>query len=175
MNIAVGPFAIAATLLIVGGSAKAVRPGDTARALRIIGLPASAWLVRLGGGFEAVLGAWALATADRAPAVLLASSYAGFLAFVAAARSRGTPIASCGCFGRLDSPPSVVHLVINGLAVVVAGAVSIEPGDGFRSVVESQPLLGIPYVVLVIVGAASAMLALTVLPRALGSMRDAEG
>ena len=32
MNVAIGPFTIAAALLIVGGVAKAVRPGDTVRA-----------------------------------------------------------------------------------------------------------------------------------------------
>ena len=75
MNVAIGPFAIAATLLMIGGVAKAIRPGDTANAFRILGVPVPVALVRVGGLLEVGIGAWALLTADRGAAVLVALSY----------------------------------------------------------------------------------------------------
>lgn len=175
MNIALGPFAIAALMLIVGGAAKTARPSDTATALRIMGIPVPALVVRIGGLLELGVGAWALSTSDRLPGALLALSYSAFVVFVAAAMSRGAPISSCGCFGRVDTRPSVVHLVINSVAVGAGVAVTIDPGAGFRRVVEAQPMSGIPFVALVVVGTALAMVALTALPRALDSMSEADG
>lgn len=175
MNVLIGPFSIAAALLVIGGVAKSIRPGDTAVALRLTGVPVPLLLVRMGGGFEAGLGVWALLGASRVAAVLVALSYLGFLAFVAQARVRGLPIASCGCFGRVDTPPSPVHLVFDALAVVVAVAVAIDPGDGIARVVDHQPAAGVPYIVLLVLGTAAALAALTALPRALGELaRSAE-
>lgn len=175
MNVAIGPFAIAAALLIVGGVAKAVRPGDTARALSLAGVPVPAQLVQVSGALEAGLGAWALFSADRLPAALVAASYFGFSVFVAVAMARRLPIASCGCFGRVDTPPSTVHLAIDAAAVAVAIAVVSDPGDGLRLVLENQPALGVPFAVLVVAGTAAALVALTALPRALGGQARDSG
>ena len=128
--------------------------------------------VRVGGLLEVGIGAWALLTADRGAAVLVALSYVAFFAFVAVALVRDAPIASCGCFGRLDTPPSRIHLVVNAVAVAVGVAVALDPGDGLRRVVEDQPMSGVAYLVLVLLGAVCALLALSVLPRALGSMAE---
>lgn len=168
MNVAIGPFTIAAALLIVGGVAKAVRPGDTAHALHLAGVPVPVPLVRLGGALEAGLGVWAVLSAARLSAALVAVSYAGFAVFVAVAMARGLPLASCGCFGRIDTPPSAVHLVIDAVAVAVSITVASDPGDGLRRVLEDQPARGVPYAVLAIAGTAAALAALTALPRALG-------
>ena len=46
------------------------------------------------------------------PALLVAASYAAFTAFVLLARSRGGVLASCGCFGRADTPPTTTHVVV---------------------------------------------------------------
>lgn len=174
MNVAIGPFTIAAALLIVGGIAKAVRPGDTAHALQLAGVPVPAPLVRLGGALEVGLGVWAVLSAGRLAAALVAISYAGFAVFVAVAMARGLPLASCGCFGRLDTPPSAVHLVVDAAAVAVAIAVVSDPGDGLRRVLEDQPAKGVPYAVLVIAGMAAALVVLTALPRALGERARAD-
>ena len=100
MNPAVGPFAVAALLLTLGGVLKAARPGDTANALRTAGLPAGPLLVRAGGLAEAGIGGYGLIAADRISAILVAASYLAFAAFVGIALRRGLPIATCGCFGR---------------------------------------------------------------------------
>jgi hypothetical protein len=172
VNAAAGPFAIAALLLVAGGIAKAVAPRDTANALRQIGLPGALPLVRLGGVAEAAIGVVAIATADRIAASLVAASYLAFAGFVAVALHRGTPIATCGCFGRADTPPSVVHLAVNVAAAAAALAVIVDPGDGFGDVVGAQPLAGVPFVLLVVVGVYLAFLSLTLLPRTLALVRQ---
>lgn len=168
MNLAIGLFSVACVLLLVGGTAKAARPNDTAHALHLVGAPVPAAVVRVGGALEAALGGWALLAANRASALLVGASYVAFFVFVAVAKVRRLPIASCGCFGRLDTPPSVVHLAIDLAAVVAAVMVAIDPGDGIRRVLETQPASGVPYAVLLVVGTVATLAALTALPRALG-------
>lgn len=168
MNVAIGPFAIGAALLVVGGIAKALRPGDTTIALHLVGVPVPLVVVRIGGALEAGLGGWALLGASRLAAALVATSYLGFFAFVAVARVRRLPISSCGCFGRLDTPPHAVHLVLDAAAVAAAVAVAIDPGDGLRRVLDDQPASGVPYALLLVVGTVTALVAMTALPRALG-------
>jgi len=143
-----GPFAVASILLIVGGAAKARRPDDTARAMRALGLPASPVFVRLFAAGETVIGAGALLAGGRALATLVAVSYFGFFAFVVLAMLRGGVLSSCGCFGSTDTPPTIVHLLVNlGLAAVSLAIVADPPGpllDGLRG----QPLIGLPFLVL---------------------------
>ena len=167
MTPAAGPFAIAAALLVAGGALKAVRPADTATALRQSGLPGVPWLVRAGGLVEAGVGAAALVTGDRVAAVLVAVSYAAFALFVVMALRRGTPLASCGCFGKEDSPPTRLHVGLTTAAAAAAVAVAVQPGVGLADVVRTQPLAGVPFLVLLGCGVAFAYLALTSLPRVL--------
>ena len=171
MNPAAGPFTIAVVLLALGGAFKAASPGDTAKALRGLGLPGWPLLVRLGGVLEIAVGVVALLTGDRVAAALVMVSYLGFAAFVAVALARGVPIATCGCFGKADTPPSVVHLVINLGAAVAALAVVVDPGVALDDVVADQPLVGVPYVLLVAIGVYLAFTALTRLPRLLVTVR----
>jgi hypothetical protein len=171
VNAAAGPFTIAALLLVAGGIAKAIAPRDTANALREVGLPGAPLLVRAGGAIEATIGAYAIATADLASALLVAASYLAFAAFVGVALHRGTPIATCGCFGKADTPPSVVHLGVNLGAAAAAIALAVDPGDGIADIVGDQPLAGVPYLFLVGVGTYVAFLALTLLPRTLALVR----
>ena len=42
MSVFAGPFAIATATLALGGALKAFEPGDTAHAMRALGLPAGA-------------------------------------------------------------------------------------------------------------------------------------
>jgi hypothetical protein len=165
-----GPFAIAAALLALGGAAKAVQPSDTAGALHTLGLPGSTFLVRAGGIVELVIGIGALVYGSRTFAVLVAVSFAGFAAFVALALRRGAPISSCGCFGKADTPPSVTHIVLNGAAALAAIGVAIDPVAGITDVMADQPLVGLPFLLLVAVGVYLTFLALTLLPRTLATL-----
>lgn len=168
MTIASGPFAIAAVLLAIGGFSKAVRPGDTARALGgVFEWRVPSWLVRIGGVLEGALGVLALVTANRWAAALVAVSYLAFAGFVVVALVRQAPIATCGCFGREDSPPSRLHVGIDLGAAVAAIVVAVDPGAGLVDVVREQPLAGAPYLLLVATGVLCAYLALTLLPRVL--------
>jgi len=167
VSLAAGPFLIAATLLAAGGVLKAAHPLDTANALRAVGLPGAPPLVRAGGVAEALVGLAALATGARAAAVLLAVSYAAFAGFVLVALRRGTPLSSCGCFGKDDTPPTRLHVVLNLGAALAGVAVALNPGAGLVDVVGSQPLAGVPFLALLGCGVSFAYLALTSLPRLL--------
>jgi hypothetical protein len=168
-----GPVTIAALLLVVGGVAKARRPGDTARALAAVGIRAPARAVRGGAVLECAVGLGALFLASPVFAALVAVSYLAFAAFVVQALRAGTPISSCGCFGKVDTPPSRVHIGIDGLAAVAAAAVAVAGTDvSLPSVLADQPLAGVPYLLLVAVGVGLVFLAFTSLPRTLAVVRE---
>ena len=175
MTVMAGPFAIAAALLAIGGVMKAWRPQDTANALRGVGLPGSSLLVRVGGAVEAVIGATALITGGTVSAVLVALSYTVFLAFVVTALRRDVPVATCGCFGKVDTPPSRVHVAVNLAAVAAAVIVAVDPGAGLPDTLRVQPLAGIPYLLLVGLGVGLVFVALTSLPRTLALVPNARG
>lgn len=119
-----GPALVAALLLAVAGAIKAVDPAMTVGALRALRLPSSPGLVRAGAGAELVLGAVAATTGAPAAWWLVAVSYLAFAVFVVAALRAGTMVGSCGCFGREDTPPHSVHVVLDvalaGFAVAAA-------------------------------------------------------
>ena len=170
-----GPYLVTATLLGAGGALKVVRPGPTARALGDMGLPAPPALVRAGAVAEAGVALAALAGAGRSAAVLVAGSYLAFAGFVLVALRRGVPLSSCGCFGAQDTPPTVVHLVVNVGAALVAAAVAAGAAGG-RGVAEiaavDGPLvLRAAFVVLTAASVWLAYVALTLLPRVQGAAR----
>jgi hypothetical protein len=94
----------------------------------------------------------------------VAASYVGFAAFVGLAMSRGGVVASCGCFGRPDTPPTRLHLVVNVVAACLALAVARDPFGGIGGVVADQPLAGLPYLALTAACVWFAYLALSALP-----------
>jgi hypothetical protein len=156
------PFVAAAAVVAVAGAAKAVRPADTARALRQLGWPGSPLLVRVLGAIEIVLGVSAAITGDRIAAALLALSYLGFATFVAMALRRGGAVSSCGCFGRPDTPPTVSHLLVVLAGALVSLLVAIRPGAGLTAVSGAR---GVLIVLLAGITAWLAVLAMTLLPR----------
>lgn len=168
MTIVAGPFAIAALLLVVGGALKVRRPGDTVRAMQGLKLPSSPMWVRILAAVEMLVGIGALGWGERVSAVGVAVSYAGFTAFVGLAIIRGAPIATCGCFGRDDTAPNLVHVALDVCAVAVSIVVVLDPGVGLPEVVRTQPLAGLPYLGLVLGGVYAAFLAFT----SLGSPRS---
>jgi len=160
-----GPFLIAALLLAAAGAAKVIDPTTTVGALRKLGLPAPAAAVRVGGAVEVALAVGAVLTGAPVLAALVAVSYLLFTAFVLVALGRGLPIGSCGCFGKVDTPPSVLHVVVNLAAVTAAIGVALGDGTGIADVLADQPLAGVPFLLLVAVGGYAAFTALTVVPQ----------
>ena len=160
-----GPFLIAAVLLAGAGVAKALDPAATVGALRGFGVRVPPTVVRVGGGAEVVIAVIAAVTGNRAAVLAVAGSSLVFTVFVVAARVRRLPIGSCGCFGKIDTPPSTVHVVLNAGAVVAAIGVLTGDGRGLDDALSRQPLGAAPFVLLVLVGAYAAFTALTVVPQ----------
>jgi hypothetical protein len=174
MSVLAGPFAIAATLLVLGGALKAIAPGDTAHAMRALALPHAPMLVRAGGAVEVVVGIGALARGGPVFAALVAASYALFAAVVLVALHRDAPISSCGCFGKVDTPPSGVHVAVDLVAALIAVAVAVA-GDpvALPDVLRDQPLGALPFLFLVALGVYALFLAFTALPKTLAAVRVA--
>jgi methylamine utilization protein MauE len=150
-------LAVAALLLVAAGFSKTVRPDTTARALRVA--PAA---VRAGACAEAVLGILALlSVGGRITSALVATSYLAFASFVTVALVQDRPLATCGCFGEPDTPPTLVHVLIDaalaaGCAHAAATATPVPHGWALAAAA---------------VPAYMAFVAMTALPRALTAGR----
>ena len=138
----------AALLLLAAGALKVADPTRTAGALAARGWTVPPAAVRAGALAEAALGAATVVVGGRILPALVAVSYAGFAWFVAGALRSGTPVGTCGCFGRPDTPPRLFHVVVDA-ALAVAAAVG--------AVVGVDPLLeGSPAVIAASVAVAGA-------------------
>jgi hypothetical protein len=145
--------AIFSLLLITTGLAKLARPHDVQRALTELGFPRIPGLGLLVGFIEVGVGIGSLLI----PEFLLLQGvlFAVFAAWVVVALRSGLPIASCGCLGRSDTPPTASHVFLNLLAVVVSlGAAVGDPlslGAGLELVAQVVVVLAglfLSYVVL---------------------------
>jgi hypothetical protein len=156
---------------------KALRPVDTANALVAVGarfprvLPAR-FAVRAGGVVEAAIGATALLVGGPVLCALVAASYLAFTGFVVLALHAGAPISSCGCFGKVDTPPHAVHVVLDLAFAGVAVAAAFTGGVALPDVIADQPLLGIPFVMLLVIGCSLTFLAFSALPKTLAAVRE---
>lgn len=159
----IGILLAAAGLLVVAGATKVARPHDTARALRV---PSA--VVRVGAAAEATIGALALVTAWGAMAV--AASYAAFAVYVAVALGQGRPLATCGCFGEPDTPPSHVHVAVDLVLAGGAAAAGLTQHDAPLATIGQHPAWGGTVVVLAAVVGGLAYAAMVDLPR-LGASR----
>lgn len=168
----IGIFLVACGLLVLAGAAKAIRPDDTARALVLLFAGCAPWArsvrrarlaVRLGALIEAALGVAALAAPRPATAAMVAASYALFAGVVLYARRSGGVLATCGCFGRPDTPPTNLHVVLNLAFVVAALAVAVHPPHAslLLEFLGHQPWLGFPLIFVSAVGVWLAYLALS--------------
>ncbi len=164
VHILAGPFYALAVLAAVAGVLKAVRPGPAVIALASVGARVPAPAVRIGGAAEAAIGSAALLAGGRLPADLLAASYAGFALFVVTALRTGGVVSSCGCFGKTDTPPTVLHVAVNVVAALVAALFASGSAPSVADVVVDQPLGGAPFVALVGICAWLTYLILAVLP-----------
>jgi hypothetical protein len=153
--------AISLTLLGVAGTAKLVDPDPTRGALDAAGLPASRLIVRGLGIVEIGAAGAGLALGGRwvIPAVVL---YLGFTVFTTLAVRSRIPVQSCGCFGREDTPPSIIHVVFNAVATIALGVAATAD----LVLPWSEPLLDLlTYVGYVLMGAYLSYLLLTRLPQ----------
>ncbi len=143
-----GPYLASVLLLGAAGLAKALRPHDTAVALRSAGLTLrlsrTVVLVRAGAIAEVIIAGSAVVGPGPVPAGLVALSYLGFAAFVAAALLRRWPLASCGCFGRPDSRPTVAHVVVNAVAALCATWWALAAPAAMTRALAGQPGHGLP-------------------------------
>jgi hypothetical protein len=163
----IGLYLVACALLVVAGTAKAFRPGETAHALAPL-VPVDEALVRrtvrVAAVGEAALGVVAIGYPHTLLAAGVGLSYAVFAVFVAYARARGGAIASCGCFGTPDTPATGIHIVVNLVLCLSAISVAAAGPDGsILSILSHQPWHGLPLVVASAAGAWLTFLAVSVL------------
>jgi hypothetical protein len=156
-------FFIAAALLVLSGGSKLVDPAPTRGALAASRLPSGVWAPLALGAVEIAAGITGVVVGSWA-AGLVGAVYLGFAAFVVHALWRRLPIQSCGCFGKVDTPPTWAHvafdLVSGGVAITVAFG-GVPP----LATLEGQPLVGLPYLGFVGLGVAVVYLLLAELPR----------
>lgn len=165
MDVVVALHVAAALLLIVAGVAKIVRPVPTTDLLATLGLPDVPAVVVVIGVVESAVGVLALVVGGPLLAVCTGVLYLGFLAVVW--RALATGATTCGCFGRVNSPPSWVHVVGNaGFAVASFVAVA---GRTPTQVMADQPASGIGFVFGAGVVAGLALVAFTAVPEALAA------
>lgn len=109
---------VAAAALLVSGMRKFPEPEPTCKALKLVGLPSHrpwAW----GLGFaEVTIGMVALRSVTPATSAVVGVTYLALAAFVWRARKAGI---ACGCFGQGEHPPSLLHLGLDIVAVLVCG------------------------------------------------------
>ncbi|MYH87535.1 MAG: hypothetical protein F4125_02745 [Acidimicrobiaceae bacterium] len=165
MDVVIALHVSAALLLVLAGVAKMFRPVPTTDLLASFGLPKVTALVVAIGAAESSVCIAALVVGGPILAAVTGALYLGFLAVVWRALAVGAT--TCGCFGRVDSPPSWLHVVGNaGFAVVSFVAVA---GDTPMQVMGDQPASGIGFVLGAGVIAGLALVAFTAVPEALAA------
>lgn len=172
MDAATALYASAAVLLVLAGAVKMSRPTTAAGLMEDLGAPVGGPLsgVRLAvvlGVVEIVLGLGALVLEVPALAVAVGLLYVAFAATVLRAMAIGAE--SCGCFGRVEAPPSWFHVggnvVLGGASLVAAGA------DSPLEVMDGQSAGGVGFVILVGVLAGLALVVFTAVPEAMAARR----
>ena len=168
-----GPYLAGCILLVVAGCIKTARPADTARALveltgSRIGSGQAREVVRVLAAGEAAVGVAGLLLPGTVTAVLVSLSYAAFTAVVAVARRRGGPLATCGCFGQPDTPPTRTHLVLTVVVATSAASVAVTAvteASPLWTYLRHQPWHGVPLVAEALVIAWLSWMAMTSLAR----------
>ena len=137
---------------MVGGAFKLIDPSGTVGALRALGLPLDGAVVRVAAAVELFLGTLALSVSSPVVAAFVGLSYAVFLVLSVLALVRRLPIDSCGCFGRLETPPSWRHVVVLGLALLGAIEAMADQDPALLERVTDDGAAGVALLVLVVVG-----------------------
>lgn len=110
--------AVFSLILVLTGVAKIARPHDVTRALTDLGLPRIPYAGVIIGIAEVAVGI--LALFSPVGLAIQAGLFAVFALWILAALRLEVPLASCGCLGRDDTPPSWGHFNLNVLAVGVS-------------------------------------------------------
>ena len=164
MEALAGPVWIAATVLALAGVGKLIDPAPTRGALAAMGLPWRGPVVPAMAVGEVAVGVAAVAVGGSLALGALALWYLGFCGFVAIALARRVPLASCGCLGREDTPPTPGHLVVNALLAVSALVAAFDPFGSVDQVLADQPAGGVALMAWVAAGVAVVYLILAVMP-----------
>ena len=162
MVVAQAVAAVAVGLLGASGIAKLADPEPTTGAMRTARLPSSNLLSYTLGTAEIVVAVGALAFGG--PFMALGGVlYAAFAVFTFAALRKRIPVQSCGCFGRDDTPPTVIHVVFNVLAsVALFSSTMLDVGPINWSMPFPELAL---YVVYIAIGIYASFLVLSRLPQ----------
>ena len=167
MSVVSAIHASAAVLLVLAGAAKLSRPAPGWADL--LGFRARTPVVRLVGASEAAAGVAALLLGGAA-AWAVGLLYAVFAAVVLRALLAGA--GSCGCFGRLDAPPSRIHVLGNLVLAAVSFAAAGAPSPPIPAVVQAMgdsPAVGAALTAVVLLLAGLVLVSFTALPEALGA------
>lgn len=162
---------IGALLLIVSGVAKIVDPEPTIGAMRTLRLPSSKLIAAGLGTGELVVGCATLAIDGIVPPVAFATIYAAFSVVVVAALASDSPLQSCGCFGRADTPPSAIHLAMNIVFVGTGVWSALVPQVTTFDLIATDPDVGVAFVGFATLGVYVAFLLLSPLPQLRAEIR----
>ena len=146
--------AIFSALLIVTGLAKLVRPHDVQRALAAFGFPRIPGVGLMIGFVEVAVGAGALVIPEAL--WTQAAMYSVFAIWVTMALRLKVPIASCGCLGRPDTPPTAFHVFLD----LIAAVVSLGAAAGPPLAIESG-MAAVAQVVVIVIGVVLSYVVLT--------------
>jgi hypothetical protein len=152
---------VAAGLVAVAGIGKVLRPDATRDALALTQLPAATGAIRMLGAGEVALAVAVLATGHALAFGALAAAYAGFLLVAVRQRRAGR---GCGCFGATEDRVSGLHLGVNAVAAVIAGAAAIVAPQSLLAVLPGAPVAAVLTVVLLATAIGLVRLLLTALP-----------
>ena len=167
MSVVSALYASAAVLLVAAGAAKLSRPAPGWADL--LGFRARTPVVRLVGASEAAAGVAALFLGGAA-AWAVGLLYAAFALVVLRAVLAGAD--SCGCFGRLDAPPSLIHVVGDLVLAAVSFGAAGAPSPPIPAVVQAMgdsPVVGAALAAVVALVAGLLLVSFTALPEALGA------
>ena len=158
------PFLIAAGLLVVAGCAKVREPYGASRVFEALGIRVGLPVVRLLGVAEVALGIAAFVSGERLISVALALTF-GLLAAISLWLLVGpADVPSCGCLGSLETPPSVLHVLLSALGAAAAGLAALADPIRIDTYLGSLPALGAPFLVAVGSGIVAAALAMAYVP-----------
>ena len=156
---------VAAGLLVVAGVAKVRHPQGAQRVIEFLGFPLDIRGVQLLGAAEACLGVAAIVSGVRWVAVAVAIAFGCFALTATWLLFSRADLPSCGCLGSLDTPLSLVHVVLSLLGVGAAGAAALATTPvRLDEYLASLPLLGVPFLITVSAGVAAAALAMAYVP-----------
>lgn len=162
MEVLTGLLAIVAVVLAVSGVLKVTDPSSTHALLDALHVPRVPGAVHVLGAVELVVGVAVLSVGGRLASAATALLFVLFAVLSELARRRA-PGVSCGCFGRYSTAPTALHVGVDLTAALVAITATVLDPPPLGDVVADQPLAGVPFLLLVLIGAALVMVITTAL------------